>query len=199
MRAEDDDTLGDEAFAALVVGRLGSGNRVSPAEACPDANLLAAARGGRLLPEERESLEDHLRRCGSCRGVFAAIVRAGDAELLENGRTIHAQARPWPRPVRRHWAWAAAAAVLITAPLAWTLARWLARQPDAGPARTEDLLLASAQDLATVHPDLFADFRPLDADELAARAPLLRAPVERDARAALTLLEPAGRILDTRP
>jgi len=63
----------------FVVNRL---QRISPSEAHPDADLLAAFTEHSLAGRERTDLVDHLSRCAHCREVIALALPEYDANTL---------------------------------------------------------------------------------------------------------------------
>jgi hypothetical protein len=151
------------------------GPRPRASEGCPPPAVLAGWVEGALPEPAREETERHLAACEPCRSATAAV----------------ADALPPAAPARagtllRLAPWAAAAAALLIA--VFVLSR-RDPPPAGGP---EERLLAASRDLARAHPDLFADFTPLAASERGAQ------PVRHGA-ATLRLIQPALRVLATRP
>jgi hypothetical protein len=140
---------------------------------CPGPGLIAGYAERRLLPEERERVEEHVARCEACR-VLAA-------ELLDEAPVAARTVR-----TRRWLAATTAAAALVAIAVWWGQAR--DKEPQLG---TEDLLFASATDLARGNPGLFGEFVPLSREERLAR--------RSGERGALVALYPAGLVIDARP
>ncbi|HKV05499.1 MAG TPA: hypothetical protein VJO53_10380 [Candidatus Acidoferrales bacterium] len=103
----------DKPSADLLRRSLASGS--TPAEACPDPEILAAYFERSLDPDETAACELHLSRCARCRESLAAMARAGE----------FAPAAKEPRRLRLwDWRWLApVAAALILA------AFWIVRRP----------------------------------------------------------------------
>jgi hypothetical protein len=143
---------------------------------CPDPSVLAGLAEDRLLPEERQAVEEHVAICPKCLEVVGVLVR---------------QARPpVARKPARVWFLLAAACVIAVLALGIVLVGKgsLPEETD-----TDAVLVAAAEDLARTRPDLFTGFRPLDREErLAARSPVQRGggPVP---------LLPVNTVLKTRP
>ena len=116
--------------------------------------------------------------CDDCRRIVAGLARAGllPAAARGAGRVL---GLPWPVV-------AVAAAVLVA------FGVYVSRGGEAPSPDTDARLVAAASDLAAQRPEIFADFKPLDAAERAAGASDVR-------RGGLSPLVPAGATLSTRP
>ena len=83
---------------------------------CPEPERLAAYLDGRLFPEQRERLEEHLAACDGCANAIAEAMRF--------------DALTSPAPARAHRdRWVAAAALAVVAPTAAWLALGSERPP----------------------------------------------------------------------
>jgi hypothetical protein len=144
---------------------------------CPGDEALARFAEGRTLPAERDPVERHVASCPDCQGLVAALAVPLEAEP----RLRRPLGLLRPR---------AAAAFLVGAALLGAAA-WLTLRR---PRPIDEVLVASARDLAGARPDLFAGFQPLDRRE---RTGVARR-TERGAWEPRPL-HPAGAILETRP
>jgi len=169
----------DEALLRAAARRRGEAPR--GAAGCLDEETLAGLAAGSLLEEERAAAEAHCRACAPCREVLVALVRAVPSG---EGRPRRGLVLGLSRRVV-----AAAAVVLALVAGGALIVRAL------GPRReTDELLVASARDVAAAHPALFPDgLAPLGPQERTAVAPPARGGEEP------VLLHPAGVILETRP
>jgi hypothetical protein len=179
-------TREDDALAGHLVRRFAPEGGADPAhagDACPGDGALAALLEGRLEGRARTEVERHLVTCAACGAVIAeaaglrAGVGAGAAPILRL------------RASRRRALWAAAAVLAVgTGAAVWALARPAREGPTEAPAT----LAATAASLRAVRPDLFHDFRPLSAAEIAAVPPTRL-------RGGLAVVRPAETVLARRP
>ena len=150
-------------------------------EGCPEVDALAQYAEGVLGDRRRAALDEHVAHCDRCRSLVAAAARAGLVAEGAVGRTPGGTVLRFPR-----WIPFAAAAVVVVG-----LALWLpSREPSA--EGTDARLVAVAERLSARRPDLFADFRPLDAAERAAGAVDVQ-------RGGIEDMAPAGVTVETRP
>jgi hypothetical protein len=148
--------------------------------------VIAAFASGDLLVEERDAVERHLARCETCRSIAAAVAAEVGARAEDAPIPAARGSAPWWTPARV----AAAAVVLVAVGVALAFAL---KRPSAPPT-TDEVLVATAKDLARAHPGLFEGFSPLSEQERRADG--------RDRHRGtgeLALLEPAGKVLETRP
>jgi hypothetical protein len=97
-------------------------------EACPAAETLAAAAAGELADDARETVLEHVARCGDCAEELRALASLtpwaqAAAAALEPARA--GTDAPPPLWGRRWPVWVAAAVVALGLPLAW----WAQRTP----------------------------------------------------------------------
>lgn len=117
-----------------------------------DLNLLAALVAGRLGPDERRQLEQHLTECERCRGSLATWSRA-----LPQGA-------PAPRIALPAWLGAAAAAALA----AWIGLRVGSTRPGpVAPVREEGKTEAPAPSAPVLAPTRSGDVSPRDGSSAA--------------------------------
>ncbi len=147
---------------------------------CPDTNELVRMAEGVVLSQERARLEAHLARCGTCRGVVAAVAGLqSDRRLAGDGS-------------RRRLARLATVAALLVAAMTLLLL-WLRRDLERRVGADSDrALLAAAAELVRLEPDHFAGFAPLLHRERLAPGQTLQ-------RGGVALLAPVGKVIDERP
>lgn len=179
----------DDDLARTILERAGP---MGPATAVSDA-LIAAWAEGRLDTERAALVEAHLAADdGARRAAFALRDEILAGAAGDRGHGVAASS-PIPslattRARRATWApFAAAAALLVALGVAFL------GQGPSGPALDSDArLVAAAGALSREAPDLFADFRPVASAE--------RREASADTtRSGLSILEPVGRVLETRP
>lgn len=86
----------------------------APADACPDAEALAAYLDGGLSRAERDTVERHASQCERCALTMAAVVRLEDAAGTP-ARPAVETGHWW-----RRWAWAVPAATAVLVAVIWT-------------------------------------------------------------------------------
>ena len=164
--------------ADLVLRRFGGGGAATP---CPDAAALAALAEGRLPPDERAAVEDHVAACDECRRAVAAV--AAEAAPAASSASPAGGARG-----RVLWMSAIGIAAAVLLAIGWSGFR----APETPAPSTERELASAASDLVAARPELFEGFRPLDHAERSARG----TDVERGG---LVLRRPVGTVLGDRP
>jgi hypothetical protein len=152
-------------------------------EGCPEVDTLAQYAEGVLGDRRRAALDVHVAECDRCRSLLAGLARA---DLVTAGAVAGA---PDATASRLRW-WVVGIAAAATLVVGVVLAQ---RPRRSEPTGTEARLLAVAARLRVERPDLLADFRPLDARELAAGG------AEDVQRGGIVRMAPSGATVETRP
>jgi len=132
----------------------------SPSSLCLDPEMLAAYHERSLLPEEMNSVKEHIVSCAHCQAILAQLEMTDSIPLAasEKEKVLAAAALPAakpalaeksasPRPIRRpRWAWLVPAGALAAGLLVWVGLH--EKQFQHSPAASEVKVVARAQEPA---------------------------------------------------
>ncbi len=142
MALDDRDRNFEKALArhlrsSATPGADASASSGAPADACPDAEILAAYHDGSLLPDELNFWKKHVVGCDDCQLVLEHLATSLEipVNLETSGKVIsatqsvapHTIASPTRIPHRLprggHWRWIAPAGAVAAGLLAWVVLR----------------------------------------------------------------------------
>lgn len=138
----------DASMDRLLTGTLKARAAAAPADACLDAETVAAWADGALNPSQRAVAEAHAADCGRCQALLAAMVRTAPPAAAVAG--------PWWRIPALTWL------VPLTA-AAMALALWVA-VPNRAPVQVSDGGVAAVDQAVPAQPATRAD-RAAPADQ----------------------------------
>jgi hypothetical protein len=131
MAPDERDRSFDKALARHLRSSASAGAREAPASpsgACPDSETLAAYHERSLLPQQLNSLKEHIVGCERCQAILAQLEATDEISLqaFQQEEVAAKEAVPSPKRSRRilllrgaRWQWLAPAGALAAGLLVW--------------------------------------------------------------------------------